>query len=119
MSEWIEFSQPTPEFNPLFTLFAPAGSYSRVAYLTDATPTNKALLVDDWAGKTHLFSWVSGVLPAAKSQVDLTTNMLIPTQKWAPARGVYVSPADAQFIGAPSNVGPLNAQQAIPGTFPF
>ncbi|MES3001247.1 MAG: hypothetical protein V4787_11205 [Pseudomonadota bacterium] len=114
MGEWTNAQLPT--FNPLFTLDSPVGSYSRVAYLTDAVATNKALLVDDWNGTMHLFSWVTGVLPSAKNQMDPSTKTLTPTQKWAPARGIYVNPSDAQLIGSPSNVGALKPQSAIRGS---
>lgn len=116
LGEWSNISQQPPTFNPLFTLNAPVGSYSRVAYLTDTAPTNKALQVDDWNGTTHLFAWATGVMPAARNQLDPVTKSLTPTQRWAPARGIYVSPSDAQLIGAPSNVGVLKPQQAISGS---
>ncbi|ROZ76071.1 hypothetical protein EEB15_12965 [Ramlibacter sp. WS9] len=105
--EWTDFSQQ-PVLKPVFTLFGPTGSYSRVAYLTDPVPTNAAILVEDWNGpSSHIFYWLGGTFRAAKNQVDRATGTLTPSHTWALARGLYVSPSEAQFIGAPTNVGPL------------
>lgn len=107
---WFDISlQPKPpQFNPVVTLSYPTGSYARVAFLTDAAPTNFAIRVDDWNGTTnHQFSWMNISPPVATNQVDLLSGAMITTQTWAPARGAYFSPSDAQFIGTPTNVGPL------------
>jgi hypothetical protein len=100
MNQWIAYAQQ-PALRPVATLFAPTGSVARVAVLTDAAPSHPAIYVDDWNGRNHLFSWTGGAFQPARSQLDISTKTLTPTQTWAPARGIYVSPADAQFIGTP------------------
>jgi hypothetical protein len=109
MNQWIDFAQE-PALNPVATLYTPVGSFARIAVLTDATPPHPVVLVDDWNSKNHTFAWVGSGFQPAKSQLDVDTKTLTPTQSWAPARGIYVSPSDAQLIGAPSNVGNLLPQ---------
>ena len=111
--EWTNISQQPP-FSPAFVLFAPTGSYARVAYLTDAVATNQVVGVGDWnAPNTHLFFWSGGYLQAAKNQRDVATDSLTPSRTWARARGVYMSPTDAEFVGDPANVGPLTPHESI------
>lgn len=114
LGDWSDISIE-PLLNPAFVLSYPTGTYARAAVLTDADPTNAVIAVTDWDGTKHIFAWVGGTLIGAKNQKDLATNTLTPTQTWAPARGIYVAPTDAQVIGNPTNVGRL---QPTPLIFP-
>jgi hypothetical protein len=102
MGTWVDISQQPP-LAPVVVFVAPTGRYARVAILTDATPANAEVWVNEWHNSMtnfHQFQWLPGTAVGTRNQRDPATDMLIPSVTYGSARGVYFTASDAAFISS-------------------
>jgi hypothetical protein len=79
-------------FNALFVLPTPVGNFTRVAILTDVTPSDPYVVVNEVGvgDMTVAFNWSEGTAVPTINQLDVTTDAMVKSRSYAQARGVYV-----------------------------
>ncbi|CAH1904481.1 conserved hypothetical protein [Candidatus Nitrotoga sp. HW29] len=114
-------TMPDP-LGPAATVPAPVGSFSRVAVLTDAQPSNTALSLEEKIDTTHgiaLFQWFTGVAATTINQRDPTNDTLTPTAIYLPARGIYVRAATAPALMSGTAPQPFPDLKILPSQINF
>lgn len=99
-----------PAFStPLYTSFAPIGSFTRVAYLLDADTKQQITAVTESYDKTlsggpagDTFRWQTGQALTTKNQEDPVTKVLTPSRQYLPGRGVYMYSDDNLLLTSKS-----------------
>jgi hypothetical protein len=108
---WLAMSLEPKTAAPIFVSTAPVGTLARVAWLTDAVPTNSGVAITESVDSTHgnaLFEWHGGTAVATTAGYDPATNSIVTSATYVPSARInaatglpfYVSPGIANDLSA-------------------
>jgi len=101
-------------FDPLFTLPTPVGALTRVAVLTDVTPADPYLVVNEiGVGDMAVgFNWSEGFGAPTINQLETETGTMVKNRSYARARGAFVDTTPYEWDSSLSDFVLLSAGTA-------